>query len=344
MPELEPAYLITGGDRPKIGRALGRLRAHFDDESVELLDARETSGAEAVAACNALGLFGGSRLVVVENVDGTPNTDGRLTGGWKAADVAAVTEYLASPSPDTVLALVAAEVKKDSPLAKAVAKAGEVLAFDIPRRALTKWVAEQFRVHGARADGEACRALVELVGENVEELASEIDKLATWAGGEEVGERDVRTLTAGRAETSIFALTDAWGRRDRGAALAACEEILERSPRPRSSELPRLVAQLASHVSRVRDCQALAAEGVTPREAAARLKRSPFYVEKLFAQAANFGVEELRDAVVRLADLDAALKGGSRLAGDLELQRALVDITRPAQPAGVGARPDRGES
>lgn len=337
MAELASAYLITGGDRPKIGRALGRLRGRFDDESVELLDARETSGSEAVAACNALGLFGGSRLVVVENVDGTPNADGRLTGGWKAADVAAVVDYLASPSPETVLAVVAAGLKKDAPLAKAVAKVGEVLSFDVPRRGLTKWVADQFRVHGARADGEACRALVELVGENVEELSSEIQKLATWADGDEVTERDVRTLTAGRAETSIFALTDAWGRRDPAAALEACEDLLERSPRPRSSELPRLVAQLASHVSRVRDCQALAAEGVTPREAAGRLKRSPFYVEKLFAQATNFGVEELRDAVVRLAELDAALKGGSRLPGDLELQRALADIARPVQPAGARA-------
>jgi DNA polymerase III delta subunit len=54
-------------------------------------------------------------------------------------------------------------------------------------------------------------------------------------------------------------------------------------------------------------------------------------VEKLYGQARNFGVEELRDATVRLAELDAALKGGSRLAGDLELQRALLDITRPAE-------------
>jgi hypothetical protein len=31
---------------------------------------------------------------------------------------------------------------------------------------------------------------------------------------------------------------------------------------------------------------------------------------------------------VRLAELDLALKGGSRLAPDLELQRALVDVSR----------------
>ena len=64
------------------------------------------------------------------------------------------------------------------------------------------------------------------------------------------------------------------------------------------------------------------------RDAAPRLKKHPFSAEKLFAQAANFSADELGDAVVRLAELDAAAKGGSRLPGDLELERALVDVTR----------------
>jgi DNA polymerase III delta subunit len=63
------------------------------------------------------------------------------------------------------------------------------------------------------------------------------------------------------------------------------------------------------------------------------MKRHPFYVEKLFAQARNYTADELRDAVVRLAELDHALKGGSRLAPDLELERALIEITRPRETA-----------
>jgi hypothetical protein len=36
----------------------------------------------------------------------------------------------------------------------------------------------------------------------------------------------------------------------------------------------------------------------------------------------------LRDGVVRFARLDHALKGGSRLAPDLELQLAVADVAR----------------
>ena len=61
----------------------------FDSDAVELHDAAEATGDDAVAACNALGLFGsGARLVVFENVE-----------AWKAPDAKAIAEYLKSPAP-----------------------------------------------------------------------------------------------------------------------------------------------------------------------------------------------------------------------------------------------------
>ena len=326
MPDLKPAYLITGGDRPKIARAVQRLRARVGDEGTQLLRAGEATGEDAVAACNARGLFGGGeRLVVVDEVD-----------WWKAGDAKAVAAYLASPAPETVLTLVG-QVKPDAPLAKAVAKSGEVLVYDVAKRALPVWVAEQFERLGADADRDAARALVELVGDDLDELATEVEKLATWAGGDPIRSDDVELLAAGRAETSIYALTDAWGRRDVAAVLAASEALLERSERSRRDEVARLAGLMASHVAKVRACQALAAEGTRARDAAGILKMHPFAAEKAFAHAANFGVEELRDALARLAELDLALKGKSRLSPELELQRALADATRPrtaVAPAG----------
>jgi DNA polymerase-3 subunit delta len=316
--DLKPVYLLTGTDRPKIARAVRRLRDRFGDDSTEHLNAREAAAADVIAACNALGLFGGEgRLVIVDEVD-----------RWKAPEVKELAGYLASPSPETVLALVADEVKSDSTLAKAAAKAGQMLAYDVPKRKLPEWVAEQFARFGARAEPDACRALVAIVGDGLDELTAEIDKLATWAGGETVTQRDVELLAAGRAETAIFAVTDAWGRRDVGGTLRSAEELMERSHRPRSGELMRIVASMVGHVGRVRRCQRLAEEGVRPRDAAGTLKMHPFAAEKAFAQAANFSAEELGRAVVRLAELDAASKGGSKLPADLELERALVDIPR----------------
>ena len=321
--ELKPVYLITGGDRPKIQRALRRLRDRIGDDATELLSAADASGDDAVAACNALGLLGGGgRLVIVEEVD-----------RWKAPDVKAVAAYVVSPAPDTVLALVAAELKKDSALAKACAKAGDVLVYEIPKRRLADWVTKQFGDRGVSVEADAARLLIEIVGDDPEELASEVDKIATWSGGEPVGTREIELLAAGCAEVPGYEVTDAWGRRDLAAVLRACQTLLERSADPVSRTVPMLIGMLVAHVGRVRDCQLFAAEGLTARDAAARLKRHPFYVEKLYAQARNYAPDELRDAVVRLAALDHAVKGGSRLAVDLELERALIEITKPREAA-----------
>jgi DNA polymerase-3 subunit delta len=320
--ELKAVYLLTGSDRPKIARAVRRLRDRFGDDSTEHLSAREVTAADVIASCNAMGLFGGGdgRLVIVDDVD-----------KWKAPEVKELAAYLSAPSPETVLALVAEEIKSDSALAKAIAKAGQVLAYDVPKKKLPEWVAEQFARFGARAEPEACRALVEVVGDDLDELASEVDKLSTWAGAEHVvTQRDVEQLAAGRAETAIFAVTDAWGRRDVASTLRSTEELMERSHRARSGELMRIVGSMVGHVGRVRRAQKLAEEGVRPRDAASTLKIHPFVAEKAFSQAGNFSADELAGAIVRLSELDAAAKGGSKLPADLELERALVDITRRA--------------
>jgi DNA polymerase-3 subunit delta len=324
--ELAAVYLITGTDRPKVTRALRRLRERVGEAATEILSAQEASGEDVTAACNALGLFTVEhRLVVVENVE-----------RWKAADLKALDAYLKGPAPTTVLALVGDEVKRDSALAKAVGKAGEILVFDVPKRGrkadLPRWIEGQLKERGVVIDPDAARALVDLVGDDVNELATEVDKLATWANGERIGEREVLDLVPARAETPPFDLTDAWGRRDVGATLAASERIVERSGDATRDVFLRISGLLTAHVGRVRDCRRLDAEGVPPSTAAERLKRNRFYVQKLFEQAGNFSEEELDAAIVRLAQLDLALKGGSKLPGELEFTRALLEVTGRSEP------------
>ncbi len=324
----KPVYLLTGSDRPKIDTALARLRRHFVPEAIEVVSATDTSGEAVVGLCNAGSLFGDSRLVIAEDVDGTRDGEGRLKGGWKPGDVDAIAAYVKSPAPGTVLALVGEEVKTTSALGKACAKAGQILEFDVVKKKVAGWVLEQFRSRGVRAEPEAAEALVQIVGDDLQALAMEIDKLATWAAGEPVGEREVAALATPVAGLPIYELTDAWAARDAGRALAVSETLFERESRPRRDVAPRLAGALGSHATRLRSVKRLAADGVPAKEAAARLKMHPFRAQKLYGEAEGLSVEELRSALVRLAALDGALKGQSRLQPDLELQRALVDLTR----------------
>jgi len=327
-PDLKPVYLLTGSDRPKIETALSRLRGHFEPEAVELVSAQEVAGEEAAALCNVGSLFGDARLVVVEGVDGRRNAENRLANGWKVADVKAIEAYLASPAPGTVLALVAEELKKDAPLTKACARAGTVLAFDVSKKSLSSWVAQQFKLHGAQAEPEACAALLELIGDDTQQLASEVQKLATWANGEPIGEREVEALVPALAETSDYRLADVWSKRDPGALLRLSEEILDRDPKPRRDVSARLAARFGGQVVSVAHAKRLKESGVGVAAGQKALGlRFDWQARRAYEQAEFFSQPELDDATVRIARLDHALKGGSKLAPDLELQRALIDLS-----------------
>ena len=322
---LLPAYFLLGSDRPKVRRAVARLRGRFPVESVEHLSADTVSGADAVAACNAIGLFGdeGARLVLVEGVE-----------RWVAEDVEEVVAYLATPVETNVLALVAEGAPRTTALVDAVGSAGKVLRYDAPKpRDLPGWVRAEFERRGSPVDADTARALVEIVGDDVTELASEIDKVVTWSAGDPIGRREVEGLAVSAGDTFVWALTDAWGARDVPGVLAACEAILE----GRGKEPFAVSSALASSVGRVRAAQAMAEEGLGATEVAKRLRIKDYPARKALGHAKNFTRDELDTAIVRLADLDAALKGASRLGAELQLERTLVELTETRRPAAAPA-------
>jgi DNA polymerase III subunit delta len=317
---LLPVYLLMGSDRPKHLRALRRLRSRFDPDAVDQLSAESASGADAVAACNALGLFagtGGGRLVIVHGIE-----------VWRKDDVEAVAGYLENPVEGAVLALVAEEALRGTTLPELCEKKGQVLRYDVPKPSnLHNWARAELKRLGVSADADAARALVELVGDDTVALSSELEKLAAWAGGEPVGRSEVEQLATPGREAAAWALTDAWGARDLPTLLEAYELALEKK------EAFLLAVGLASHVGKVRAAQALAEEGLGAREIAGRLKMKEFPARKALQHAERYSRAELDSALVRLAELDAAIKGGSRLSAELELLRALIDVTRPAEQA-----------
>src|SRR6476646_8981529 len=173
-------YLLTGSDRPKHLRALRRLRGRFGPEAVEQLSAESTTGDDAVAACNALGLFGGhegGRLVIVEGVE-----------RWRKADLEAVEAYLRNPVEGAVLALYAEGPVRGATLADLVAKRGQVLDYNVPKpNNLHRWVGGEFKRLDIKADAGASRARVGIGGEDSMAVSNESVKLGAWAEGAAIG-------------------------------------------------------------------------------------------------------------------------------------------------------------
>ena len=141
----------------------------------------------------------------------------------------------------------------------------------------------------------------ELVGDDLYELAGEVDKLATWAGGDEVTDADVELLVAPRAESPPWNLTDAWGARDVGGVLRAAERTLDRTGDPLVADDPAARRQPHEPPAARTPGAPLEAAGVSSAEAAAKLGIKPFPAQKLYGQVRNFSADELDAALIRLA-------------------------------------------
>lgn len=312
-PELKPAYLIAGGDWPKVDAAIVRLRSHFSEESVEQLSAGGDQPVDVPGACNSLGLFGGRRLVLVRNAEALDDE--------AVADVVA---YLADPAPDTVLALFGGSgITPKHPLAVAVAAVGDVRLFDAPeRKQAADWVVRRLNDQGVGCSAAVARRLVDLAGDDVGDLALEVEKIAAYCAGGDAKVEDVELLVIPRADVKPWDITDAWGRRDAATVIALATADVERP-----DDVGRLVAQIAAHVRKVHRAAVILDEGGSQADVARDLNLKPFPASKLVGQARSFARDELGRAVVRLADLDLAVKGGSRLDARFELELALAEIT-----------------
>ena len=101
-----------------------------------------------------------------------------------------------------------------------------MLLYEAKSSKLVPWVAEQFAQLDTKAHADACRLLVELVGENSDELRLEVEKLALWAKGEEITAEHVEEMVLPRGPVKPWTLTDAWSERDMAGVLAAAQRLL----------------------------------------------------------------------------------------------------------------------
>lgn len=323
--------------------------------------ADETTATDVVAACETLS-FGGTRLVVVEGAD-----------AWKAGDVPALVEYLASPNPGTCLALVAAGAVTPS-LEAAVGALGDppkdkkgrptsLLQFGPDPKAKKgdrqKWLVEHVMKEAERAGGRIPPAVARQVVQRVAvdrpaerkeglvalELTNEARKLAAYAAGEPVTAEMVSALVPRHPDARVYELSDALV----AARSAQAFDILQDMATGDEPVAPIVIqTQLANHFGRVAAVQAL---GPRPADAAvtAATGQRGFPVRKLIehAQALPSGAAQM--ALARLASLELDLRvnaiaklgrspqDGPRLVLELAV-RDLLDLVRAPTPApGHGA-------
>jgi DNA polymerase III subunit delta len=300
---LLPAYLILGTDRPKVRRAVARLRQRVIDEAgsdlnVVVLDAEQDKIEALIDASASPGLTFGTRLLLVLNGH-----------KWNAKARQQIVAYLQDPMPDTCVAVEAETIAASDALHKAVAKLGGVLSFDLPKKyEMAGWVKERAKAHRLPMPTVVARHLLDRCGNDpgrAESLEREIEKLALYCHGDEATEADVDAICTPDDDAVIFDLMDAVGHRDRAHSFELLEALYA-SGNSRN-DANGVLYSLKRHIEQVDAASQLPHADQTT--AAKQLKVHPFTAKKLLEQREYFDRRRLGRAYRALAEAEAGLRG-----------------------------------
>jgi DNA polymerase-3 subunit delta len=337
--ELRPVYLVAG-DEPYLERQVttelkrAALAGGVPGLNDEHLTAGETSIERVLAAARTLPMMAKRRLVVVRGLERWEPREGQESEGKeRELPLDRLAEYAKAPSPTTVLLLVGSGLDKRRRLVTQARSAGFLVSCEpLERAALPAFVQREVRERGARVTPDVADLVAELSGPELSQVVDAVDRLTLFVGPNgEITEDVVAECVVRLRPSTVWELVGAVGRRDLGAALRALDQVYDPADRGL-----RLVGVLAWSTRQLIRFDAAVRAGASPNEAAARAGAPPFKARELAQQLKGLDSADLERFVLRLAELDGDLKGGSKRPPKASLERtilALIGSGKTRKPA-----------
>ena len=346
-------YVFYGPDQFRAREELSRIRRELDRDGnlghntvrFEGPDVRSLKPADLRAACHTASFFAEDRLVIVEGLLGRlggtrrrRSSSGRSRARSESSAASEAEEFLEvlANLPETTTVVLLDENVSDG-LRGELESMGTVRNFAVLRGdQLRGWAAERVRAQGATFAAGALDRLVSLIdGAHLGELASEIDKLITYAGGRPVQVQDVDDMVSGAVQYQTWDLTDAVieGRTDRALGVLRRMDAKNQPPQLLSYMLVRQYRQLML-------AQAYLREGMGQAQIGSQMGLSGYPLKKIIEQASRYQADRLETAYRRLLENDVNVKTGI-MDADASFEMLIVslaELARGGQRRPAGAR------
>lgn len=298
---IAPFYFLYGPEifyRVEIVQALTRKLITPDnrDFNLENFEARESSAGDWVGAARTLSFMGGAKLLIVRNLhEMTLDDSGQKT----------LLDYVADPSPDSCLVITADKADRKRKLYKKLTSQKGAVPCEAPQEAgLIPWVKRRARSLGYELQAEAARKMVERIGAKPGILATELEKVITYAGkthtitGAMVGE-----LVGEIKMENAFALTEALKEKKTEKALRLLKNQLDHGEDP-----VKILGLIAWQFRTLWEVKHYQAQKLGARKIAEQMGAKPFLVEKALQYTKNFSRSTLKNGIKSLFEADRELK------------------------------------
>jgi DNA polymerase-3 subunit delta len=212
--------------------------------------------------------------------------------------------WIERPTKGASIVMYYPSLKETTRLAKAAREAGLVVDCPAPTAAeLPGWVAKLFQDKGLKISPEAVNVLLDRVGDNLQTLASEADKLSLWPGPKErITPKIIRENVSLNSTSVLYELSTPIAEGNMGKAAPILLDLLQKLP-PFS-----ILSVLATHFMRLFEVKVhledAKAEGNALPSAilSQRVEHKAYYLEILRGQAAKWTFSNLKKAIALLEE------------------------------------------
>lgn len=323
----EPLYLVYGEERFFIDSLQDLLLSNAlgpgeKDFNLDILYGAEIDVQSAMSTCASFPMMAERRVVIIRDFD-------------RIKDNRRFVSYAENPNPTAIVFLVCSgKPNMSSHPYRAIREHGLAVEFkSVYANQVGGWIKRLAQERGYRMEPRAVQMLADFVGSDLKRGVSELEKIATFAGGRDLLTADDVVQASGQTrEFNVFELQSAVGEMRHFDALRIAERLLQQSSNPRG-ECTMIVSVLASFFSKLWHLTGCQREHLTEKEMARRVGVSPFFIKEYLAILRRYNVKSLSRSFQALLSADYELKGGSTRSERLVLDLLLRRILAPEKPA-----------
>lgn len=299
--EFLPVYFLYG-EEPFLVERAGRqlLDATVDpgmkDFNLNIYYGADCKGTEISDTAQTLPMFSPRRVVVVKQAD-------KLPGATQEGLLA----YISNPCPETSLIFLAGKPDMRRKFFAELKKQKGCVEFKkLYENRLSPFINSEAASHGKKIESAGADLLGFLVGNNLQALASQIEKAATYVGDKpNITVDDIRAIVSSSKEFSVFELARYIGEKNLPKGLATLEMMLQNG-----DEAPMILGGLASHFRRIWRIRELIDQKMPSAEIGKQLKINSFFLGEQVNQAKKHSVAELRRLMEKIYQADISVKSG----------------------------------
>ncbi len=333
------AVLLLGPEAYERRRIKEAFTAVFPENSITRHDLAELSLVQILDDARALSLFAAERLIWVASAEAAlprGRSDDELESAGSASDASSLAAYMRDPTPGVALVFESSrfdfegdDKRKQDRVRKFYAAVPDVV--ELRRFASHEARAEAeslVRRAGFRMEPAALDLLVEALGADIARIAVEIEKLALFAGSRAISTDDITALVPDARATTIFALVNALGRRDRARAL----EILDTLTRE-NEYLPLALAFLSTQFRLALAAREAGLKSASQIQAHFSRMGVPMWgsrADQVYQTVAKFGKPQLERAMEWIFDADRGLRD-ARPDYRIVMEQFVLKLTAPSQ-------------